>query len=200
AKYDAEGPVLWARHAGGDRDTGGVQEGGIAVAADSTGAAYVLGIFSGTTIFGPGEPNETRISSSTILDPDDFLARFAADAPVTNHAPVAIDQSVTTMEDPPVAITLAATDADGDPLTIEIVIPPVHGVLRGTPPQVTYTPNADSYGTDSFTFKAFDGREFSNTATVAIEVSPVNDAPLADNQTLTTIHDTPLPVILTPPP
>ena len=66
---------------------------------------------------------------------------FAVGAP-----PVAIDQAVTTPEDAPLAITLTATDLESDPLTFAVVAPPASGVLSGTPPDLTYTPNSDFDG------------------------------------------------------
>jgi hypothetical protein len=99
---------------------------------------------------------------------------------VPNQAPVANDQSVITDEDTAVAITLTATDANADPLTYSIITPPTHGSLSGTPPNVTYTPDFNYNGPDSFTFKANDGTADSNIATVSITINPVNDAPVAN--------------------
>ena len=96
-----------------------------------------------------------------------------------NHPPVAYDQSVTTAEDSPKAITLTATDPDGDPLTYFIVTGPSHGILSGSPPNVIYTPDSNYNGADNFTFKAYDGQAYSNVATVSITVTPVNDPPTA---------------------
>jgi len=99
-----------------------------------------------------------------------------------NSAPVANNQSVSTDEDIAKNITLTASDADNDPLTYSIVASPSHGILTGTAPNVTYTPSANYNGSDSFTFKAYDGMDDSNTATVSITVNPVNDAPVATPQ------------------
>ncbi|HMS55856.1 MAG TPA: Ig-like domain-containing protein [Fimbriimonadaceae bacterium] len=99
---------------------------------------------------------------SVILDPE-------------NGVPVANDQNVTTDEDTPVNITLTATDPDTDPLTWEIVTGPTFGTLSGTAPNLTYTPNANYAGADSFTFRVNDGICDSNIATVSITVTPVND-------------------------
>ncbi|HLO29546.1 MAG TPA: PKD domain-containing protein [Anaerolineales bacterium] len=90
-------------------------------------------------------------------------------------APIALDQSVTTDEDIPLAITLRAIDTD--PLKYTIVTQPTFGQLTGTPPSLTYTPNTDYFGPDSFTFKANDGAFDSNVAAVSITVRPLNDAP-----------------------
>ena len=66
------------------------------------------------------------------------------------------------------------TDADGNSLTATLVSGPASGALTlnadGT---FTYTPNADFYGTDTFTYRANDGTVNSNVATVTITVTPV---------------------------
>lgn len=97
-----------------------------------------------------------------------------------NHQPVASDQSVTTDEDTPVAIRLAASDADGDPLAYHVVDAPRWGALSGAAPEFTYVPFENFHGTDSFTFKVNDGLMDSEPASVHITVNPLNDAPIAD--------------------
>ena len=87
-----------------------------------------------------------------------------------NNAPVASDQSVSVDENNSKSITLLATDADSDSLVYSIVDSPSFGSLSGTLPNVVYTPNADYYGSDSFTFKANDGKDDSNVATVSISI------------------------------
>jgi len=128
----------------------------------------------------------------------------------TNVAPVASSQSVTTNEDTPKAITLSATDANGQNLTFSIVSSPSHGTLgtlsapsctvtAGTSTcttSVTYTPAANYNGADSFTFRANDGGLNSNTATVSITVTAVNDAPTASAQSVSTNEDTSLVITL----
>ena len=98
----------------------------------------------------------------------------------TNRAPVATAQSVTTAEDSATAITLAGTDPDGDSLTFTVVSQPAHGTLSGTAPALTYTPDPDYAGPDSFTFTVSDGDLTSAPATVSITVTPVDDAPSFD--------------------
>jgi VCBS repeat-containing protein len=107
-----------------------------------------------------------------------------------NDAPTATAQSVTTDEDTAKAITLSGSDPDGDSLTYEIVTGPAHGTLTGTAPNITYTPAANYYGSDSFTFKVKDGSANSAAATVSITVAAVNDAPVAAPQSVTTDEDT----------
>jgi hypothetical protein len=89
-----------------------------------------------------------------------------------NTAPVADNQSVSTTVNTGVPITLTATDADEDPLEYSVVTGPAHGNLSGTSPLLTYTPGTDYSGPDSFTFEAYDGMLYSNTATVSITTNP----------------------------
>jgi hypothetical protein len=56
---------------------------------------------------------------------------------------------------------------------------------------MTYTPTANYNGADSFTFRVNDGTTNSNTATVSITVTAVNDAPVANGLSVTTAEDTP---------
>ena len=65
--------------------------------------------------------------------------------------------------------------------TFTIVTPPAHGMLTGTGDNRSYQPDPDFNGTDSFTFKANDGANDSNTSTVNITVNAVNDAPIASD-------------------
>ena len=71
------------------------------------------------------------------------------------------------------------TDVDGNSLTAVAASNPSHGTLTlNASGSVTYTPNANYDGSDSFTYWANDGTVDSTTATtVSITVNPVNDAP-----------------------
>ena len=95
-----------------------------------------------------------------------------------NDAPVADDQSVTLAEDTPQSITLTATDAENNTLTYRVIDAPQNGTLSGTGPNLTYTPNLNFNGSDSFTFRANDGDLDSNLATVSLTISPINDPPV----------------------
>ncbi len=87
---------------------------------------------------------------------------------------------MTTAEDTSKSITLVATDIDSTALTYSIVSGPSHGTISGgTGATRTYTPTANYNGPDSFTFRAYDGTAYSNTATVSITVTAVNDPPVA---------------------
>jgi MYXO-CTERM domain-containing protein len=98
---------------------------------------------------------------------------------IANHPPVAQSRSVTLAEDVPTAVGLLANDLDGDALTFTVVTPPSHGALTGSGASLTYTPDADFNGTDSFSFVAGDGLADSSPAAVTLTVTPVNDPPSA---------------------
>jgi hypothetical protein len=98
----------------------------------------------------------------------------------------------------PISITLTGSDNEGAPLTYVIVDLPDHGLLDDLSlPAVLYTPDADYFGDDSFSFKVNDGVQDSNVAVVDIAVAADNDPPTANDQSVSTNADTPLDIILT---
>ena len=113
-----------------------------------------------------------------------------------NHAPMADLQSVTTAEDTPAVINLSGSDPDGDTVVYSVVKAPSHGSLSGTAPNLTYSPNKDFSGPDSFTFKVNDGTADSALTTLAIAVTPANDPPVANKIEITAMEDMPTPVLL----
>ena len=117
-------------------------------------------------------------------------------APV-NDTSVADSQSVTTNEDTARAVVLNGSDVDGNALTYTLASNPSHGTLTGTAPNLTYSPAANYNGTDSFTFKVNDGAASSGVATVSITVSAVNDAPVANGQSITTPQNVAKSITLT---
>jgi VCBS repeat-containing protein len=115
-------------------------------------------------------------------------------APV-NDAPVATDDAVTTLEDTAVTFDVRGndTDIDGDVLVTQVVTGPTNGTLtQNADGTYTYTPNLDFFGTDTFTYQVNDGALGSNLATVTVTVTPVNDAPVAEDAQATTPEDTAL--------
>ncbi|MCV0393253.1 MAG: tandem-95 repeat protein [Nitrosopumilus sp.] len=103
--------------------------------------------------------------------------------PVSDDPPVAKNDSVTTPEDNSVTIDVLANDndPDGDPITIISTTNGIHGVTSTNGLTVTYSPNPNYFGTDSFTYTISDNKSGTSTATVTITITPVNDAPVAKN-------------------
>ncbi|MFH1842062.1 MAG: Ig-like domain-containing protein, partial [bacterium] len=128
---------------------------------------------------------------------DSNLATVTISIGAANDAPVAVDDSATTDEDTAVTIAVLAndTDADGDPLSVSAFGQGTNGsVTLNLDQTLTYTPAANWFGADSFTYTASDGEGGSDTATVTITVDPVNDVPVAVDDAYTTDEDTPLVV------
>ncbi|MGI8984691.1 MAG: ELWxxDGT repeat protein, partial [Acidimicrobiales bacterium] len=133
-----------------------------------------------------------------------------------NPAPTATGDSYTTAEDTPLTVTgpgLLANDTDplSDPLTatrakvirasgpsgLTYTFPsdPPNGTTTiNADGSFTYTPDPDFNGTDTFTYLARDARGASSSATVTVTVSPVNDPPVAGEDTYETFVDEPLSV------
>jgi endonuclease G len=112
---------------------------------------------------------------------------------VNDTAPVTSNQSKTTEEDQNAAVTLSATDFNvNNTFTFTIVDQPLHGSVSCTDANCSYSPSANYFGPDSFTFKANDGALDSNVSTVNITVTEVNDAPVANNDSYSTNSNTAL--------
>jgi hypothetical protein len=91
---------------------------------------------------------------------------------------------------------LTGSDPDGDAVSFSIQTMPTQGTLLGVAPNLTYSPNANFAGPDSFAFITSDGSQDSVPATVNIVVNPINDPPVGVNQQLSTPEDTPLDFVL----
>ncbi|MBL8784540.1 MAG: tandem-95 repeat protein, partial [Deltaproteobacteria bacterium] len=103
----------------------------------------------------------------------------------TNQAPRAVGDFATTPEDIGVIIVVLANDfdPDRDPLTLSgITIAPRHGQVTILPDQtVLYEPSADYSGSDDFSYRVCDPSGLCDQAAVVIQVNPVNDRPVAND-------------------
>ena len=114
-----------------------------------------------------------------------------------NDVPTATPQTLTGVEDTPRAITLTGTDVDLTPLSFSVTLPPSHGTLSGTAPNLTYFPAPNYSGPDSFSFTANDGGLTSPPATVSLNITPVNDAPAVSATSFTVVEDSAKTLTLT---
>ncbi|MDA8747296.1 tandem-95 repeat protein [Litoreibacter sp.] len=117
-----------------------------------------------------------------------------------NDDPVAVDDLETTDEDVAIDIDLIAndTDVDGDPLTIGTVsVPADQGtVVDNGDGTVTFTPAPNFNGPATITYTVVDGQGGEDTGQAVVSVGAVNDAPIANDDTDTTLEDTPITVDL----
>ncbi|HIF9351006.1 TPA: tandem-95 repeat protein, partial [Photobacterium damselae] len=108
-----------------------------------------------------------------------------------NDAPVGEDVSAETQEETAVTGQLTATDVDGDNLTFKPGSDPTNGQVTVNPDgSWEYVPNTDFNGEDSFTVVVDDGNGGTDTITVTVNVTPVNDAPVGEDVTVETQEDT----------
>jgi endonuclease G len=150
----------------------------------------------------PWENYLTTVDSVENLTGYDFFANVpdaienAIEAGTNGDNPPGTEgQAVTTAEDTSKSITLSAVSPiPSASFTFTIVTPPAHGQLIGTGANRSYQPDPDFNGADSFTFKANDGAHDSNTSTVNISITEVNDSPSATDDTASTDEDTSLQI------
>jgi len=163
----------------------------ILMGSDSANAVTgITGVDDGDT-----EGNETIIIDITSVSGGSAAESGTQQQTITmvddeNVAPVANNLTVSTRENKSKSFVLSASDADSNPLTYTILTQPKNGSLAGSTPNLTYTPDSDFDGSDSFTFKANDGTVDSNIATVSISVSKQNSIPIAYEKIVNTTIDT----------
>ena len=115
---------------------------------------------------------------------DSNIATVTMTVSAEDDEPNTIDVATTTDEDVAVTVNLSADEYDGDSYSFAIITDVSNGTTSLNGSVVTYTPNQDFYGEDTFTFEATDdtGRTI-NVATATITVNAVNDAPVANDIT-----------------
>ncbi|APP04466.1 tandem-95 repeat protein [Vibrio harveyi] len=151
-------------------------------------------IVDGKLVFTPAENfNGDATISYTISDgqlTDD--ATVAVTVNPVNDAPVAVDDTVTTDEDTAVTIDVLANDSDpeNDQLTItNASVPAEQGTVAIVDGKLVFTP-AENFNGDATISYTISDDQLTDDATVAVTVNPVNDAPVAVDDTVTTDEDT----------
>jgi hypothetical protein len=140
---------------------------------------------------GNGQRDEFGLNNITI----------SATVSAVNYPPDAVDDSESTPEDTPITIDVLAndTDLDEDVLLLDSFSQPTNGIVtrqeNGTPldtsdDSLTYTPDQDWSGEDTFTYSIDDGNGETDTATATITVTAVNDPPDAVDDNANTPEDT----------
>jgi hypothetical protein len=152
----------------------------------------VLQFLNGQWIYKP-DPNYYGTDSFTYEaidnDSNSAPATITIDILPINDPPVATGELFGVLEDTPLTVDapgvlLNDTDGNGEnePLSAVLVNTTEHGTLLFNPDgSFTYTPDLNYFGTDSFQYLVNDGDLDSNVATTILEIAPVDDSPLVNN-------------------
>lgn len=106
-----------------------------------------------------------------------------------NDAPIADEASIQTAEDLAVTFVVPASDAESAAITL-VAGEPAHGTVSCGAESCTYQPNANFFGEDSLTYTATDADGASDSGTITILVTPVNDPPVTEDVDAGTDEDT----------
>ncbi len=168
----------------------------VTAVSGGTGGAVVLA--GGSVTFTPtANSSGAAVFSYTISDgTSTATATVSVAVGAVNDPPIAVDDTATTPEDMPLVISAATlaqndTDEDGQTPMVTAVANPTGGsvvLLAGT---VTFSPAVDFNGAASFDYTTSDGTA-TDTGHVVVTVTPVEDAPVAVDDTATTPIGTPL--------
>ncbi|WDG09892.1 Ig-like domain-containing protein [Vibrio campbellii] len=159
-------------------------------------------IVDGKLVFTPADNfNGEATISYTVSD---GVLEDSAEVSVTvnpiNDAPVANDDSAVTDEDTPVTIDVLTndTDVDGDTLTIvNASVPADQGAVEIVDGKLVFTPAENFNGEATISYTVSDG-ELEDSAEVSVTVNPVNDAPVANDDSAVTDEDTPVTIDVLP--
>jgi hypothetical protein len=105
----------------------------------------------------------------------------------TNSALAIVDnQAFSLSEDTPFTGTIQIRPKSGTTARVEQASPPQKGTVTNLASTGTfsYQPNSNAFGADSFVVRVTDESGVSGTATISLNIAPVNDPPVASNQTL----------------
>ncbi|MCP4117586.1 MAG: tandem-95 repeat protein [Desulfobacteraceae bacterium] len=130
----------------------------------------------------------------TVSDGKDGTDTGTATMEITpvNDGPTAADAGYKTLEDTVCNGNLpVAANPDDDPISYTLESAPGNGTCEVNPDgSFSYTPNPDFNGIDTFTYTVSDGKGGTDTGTVTMEITPVNDGPMAANAGFTGLEDT----------
>ncbi|WP_155396235.1 cadherin-like domain-containing protein, partial [Vibrio campbellii] len=159
-------------------------------------------IVDGKLVFTPAENfNGEATISYTVSDGElEDEAQVSVTVNPVNDAPVANDDSAVTDEDTPVTINVLPndTDIDGDTLTIvNASVPAEQGTVEIVDGKLVFTPADNFNGEATISYTVSDG-ELEDSAEVSVTVNPLNDAPVANDDSAATDEDTPVTINVLP--
>ncbi|WP_156148304.1 tandem-95 repeat protein, partial [Vibrio jasicida] len=159
-------------------------------------------IVDGELIFTPAEDFNGDATVTYVVTDGEMTDEASVTISVNpvNDAPVAVDDIATTDEDTPVTIDVLPNDTDLDNDTLTIVsasVPIEQGIVEIVDGKLVFTPAENFNGEATITYVVSDG-ELTDEATVSVTVNPVNDAPIANDDSATTDEDTPVTIDVLP--
>ncbi|WP_240667839.1 tandem-95 repeat protein, partial [Vibrio parahaemolyticus] len=160
-----------------------------------------ISIVNGVATINPtADWNGKETITFTAKDPSGESVSQTVDFTVAPVVDIKAD-STNVVEDTPTIINVLGNDTfDGDDKVVSLDTNngPANGTVSVNPDgSVTYTPNDNYHGADSFTYIVTSGG-VSESTTVNVDVTPVNDAPVATNDTAITDEDTPVTIDVLP--
>ncbi|MCC4216163.1 tandem-95 repeat protein [Vibrio parahaemolyticus] len=152
------------------------------------------------TITPTADWNGSKALTFTATDPSGESVSQTVNFTVAPVADIVADKA-TVVEDTPTIIKVLGNDTfegDGKVVSLDTNNGPANGTVSVNPDgSVTYTPNDNYHGTDSFTYIVTSGG-VSESTTVSVDVTPVNDAPVAKDDIATTREDTAVTIDVLP--
>ena len=109
------------------------------------------------------------------------LEAFSIVVKASNLAPVANNMQRNVEEDGTTSFVADVQDANDDQLVVELVSQPQNGNVQTQGTIFTYTPDSNFNGNDTFTYRVSDGQLSSNIASVVMNVTAINDFPVAND-------------------
>lgn len=174
-------------------DTGAIVD----VTPTYTGAGFNTTTVNGVTVggipmtFAGIMVSQRNNTVAPVAQYDNFkVTRTTNTAPVASNDAYSVDADTTLNVNAANGVLANDSDPNGDPLTAQLVQTTTNGTLTLNPNgSFTYTPNTGYFGTDTFTYTAFDGGLNSNTATVTITVNDTISPPVAVNDAYSVDED-----------
>ncbi|EGR2912649.1 tandem-95 repeat protein [Vibrio parahaemolyticus] len=160
-----------------------------------------ISIVNGVATISPtADWNGSEALTFTATDPSGESVSQTVNFTVAPVADIVADKA-TVVEDTPTIIKVLGNDTfegDDQVVSLDTNNGPANGTVSVNPDgSVTYTPNDNYHGTDSFTYIVTSGG-VSESTTVSVDVTPVNDAPVAKDDTAITDEDTPVTIDVLP--
>lgn len=147
-----------------------------------------LSVQDNTTLLYEGTSNDNGadIAQLLVVDTHGGSSQFNVAINITpvNDAPILETSEINAIEDTPANVMLSASDIDSDTLIFSIITPPKFGIVElNKEGAITYLAKSNYDGDDTIEVQVTDNEDALDSKTIAINISPVNDAPMFTGKT-----------------